>query len=103
MEGLRPQVPPRIALPGPDTLAFAGLDAYCQLMRDCWAQQPAERPAFEAIIPRLGGLLEGLAQQAASSPPGGPPQRSTSGGLVGDDARLPAKRWDTAPIKLEGR
>ena len=29
----RAGVPPRKELPGPDTAGFAGLDAYCQLMR----------------------------------------------------------------------
>lgn len=33
LQGERPEVPPRAALPGPDTLAFTGLDAYIQLMR----------------------------------------------------------------------
>ena len=32
-QGGRPEVPPREALPGPDTAAWAGLDAYVQLMR----------------------------------------------------------------------
>ena len=35
LEGLRPHVPSRASLPGPDTATFAGLDAYIQLMR--WA------------------------------------------------------------------
>lgn len=29
----RPEVPPPNELPGPDTAAFTGLDAYCDLMR----------------------------------------------------------------------
>ena len=33
MSGRRPEVPPREALPGLDTASFAGLSAYCQLMR----------------------------------------------------------------------
>ena len=33
LAGERPAVPPREALPGPDTAEFAGLDDYCQLMR----------------------------------------------------------------------
>ena len=33
LHGERPAVPPREELPGPDTATFAGLDAYCQLMR----------------------------------------------------------------------
>ena len=32
-QGGRPEVPAREALPGPDTVAWAGLDAYVQLMR----------------------------------------------------------------------
>ena len=32
-QGGRPEVPPRQALPGPDTAAWAGLDAYVHLMR----------------------------------------------------------------------
>ena len=31
--GGRPEVPPREALPGPDTPGWPGLDAYVQLMR----------------------------------------------------------------------
>ena len=31
--GVRPEVPARKALPGPDTAGWAGLDAYMQLMR----------------------------------------------------------------------
>ena len=31
--GGRPDVPPRAALPGPDTAGWAGLEAYVQLMR----------------------------------------------------------------------
>lgn len=33
LQGDRPEVPPREALPGPDTAAFVGMDAYVQLMR----------------------------------------------------------------------
>ncbi|KAL4441802.1 hypothetical protein ABPG77_003718 [Micractinium sp. CCAP 211/92] len=57
LQGERPQVPPYEALPGPDTASFAGLDAYVQLMRDCWAQEPYERPTFKEIVPRLRALL----------------------------------------------
>ena len=32
-QGGRPEVPPREALPGPDTASWVGLDAYVQLMR----------------------------------------------------------------------
>ena len=33
LEGLRPEVPPRAELPGPDTATYAGLDAFVQLMQ----------------------------------------------------------------------
>lgn len=33
MRGGRPEVPPFEALPGPDTVTFAGLDIYCEVMR----------------------------------------------------------------------
>lgn len=37
----------------PPLLQFAGLEAYIDLMRECWAHQPEERPSFEQIVPRL--------------------------------------------------
>lgn len=49
----RPEVPPREELPGPDSATFSGLDAYLQLMEACWAQDPATRPSFEEVVPRL--------------------------------------------------
>ena len=30
---------------------------YCALMEDCWDKDPAKRPTFKAIIPRLQTLL----------------------------------------------
>lgn len=33
LDGRRPKVPPREALPGPDSMHWQGLDAYCHLMR----------------------------------------------------------------------
>ena len=51
--GNRPQLPPRDELPGPDTAAFAGLDAYIALMQRCWAQDPSKRPPFAEIVPTL--------------------------------------------------
>lgn len=56
LQGERPAVPPRRELPGPDTLAFAGLDQYCALMRECWAEDPAARPTMDTIVPRLAAL-----------------------------------------------
>ena len=61
LAGGRLEVPPREALPGPDTAAFAGLDAYISLMQRCWAQDPVERPAFQQIVTELrwGGVQVG--------------------------------------------
>ncbi|KAI7844168.1 hypothetical protein COHA_002303 [Chlorella ohadii] len=56
--GGRPEVPPRDQLPGVDTAGWTGLDAYVQLMRDCWAQQPQDRPSFDEVVGRLQGLLD---------------------------------------------
>ena len=53
MAGGRLEIPPREALPGPDTEAFGGLDGYIALMRRCWAQEPGERPGFEDIVPQI--------------------------------------------------
>ncbi|KAI7836883.1 hypothetical protein COHA_009215 [Chlorella ohadii] len=59
-QGGRPVVPQREALPGPDTAGWAGLDGYLQLMRDCWAQQPEDRPGFDQVVSRLRELLAGV-------------------------------------------
>ena len=48
--GLRPEVPPASALPTPPLRQH---DAYVALMRRCWATDPAERPAFDAVICEL--------------------------------------------------
>ncbi|PRW61477.1 Serine threonine- kinase CTR1 isoform B [Chlorella sorokiniana] len=57
LDGGRPEVPPLTELPGPDNDAFATFDDYCQLMRECWAQDPRRRPAFAEIVARLGAML----------------------------------------------
>lgn len=56
--GKRPAIPPRGELPGPDTASWQGLAAYCRLMSDCWSQDPAARPSFDDILPRLAELAE---------------------------------------------
>jgi hypothetical protein len=61
LDGRRPELPALEELPGPDNAAFGQLDVYCQLVRDCWAQNPAERPTFADIVPRLGAMLEDMA------------------------------------------
>ena len=56
--GERLPIPPREELPGPDTGKFEGLDAYCQLIRECWTQLPEERPALAVVIRRLRALQQ---------------------------------------------
>ncbi|PRW33836.1 Serine threonine- kinase CTR1 [Chlorella sorokiniana] len=58
LSGGRLEVPSREALPGPDTAAFGGLEAYISLMQRCWAQEPGQRPAFQQIVLELRALLE---------------------------------------------
>ncbi|KAL4444033.1 hypothetical protein ABPG75_011770 [Micractinium tetrahymenae] len=59
LNGVRPEVPPLAQLPGGDTAAgWEGREQYCQLMRECWAQDPAARPPFPLVVPRLRLLLE---------------------------------------------
>ncbi|KAL4448086.1 hypothetical protein ABPG75_005305 [Micractinium tetrahymenae] len=59
LDGRRPEVPPALPVSGAEQ--FAGLEAYCQLMRDCWAHEPTERPGLDAVAHQLSVLLEGLA------------------------------------------
>jgi hypothetical protein len=51
-EGKRLQIPDRDSLP-PASQGFTGLDAYEGLIRQCWAQDPADRPTFGKVIPQL--------------------------------------------------
>lgn len=67
-EGRRLEIPPRAALPGPDTSAFDGLDSYVGLICRCWAQDPENRPSFQEIIAELRYLLStALAKRGPSS------------------------------------
>lgn len=60
--GGRLDIPPRHQLPGADTAAFAALDGYVALLQRCWAQAPADRPGFEAIIPQLRWVVSAQPQ-----------------------------------------
>ncbi|PRW45342.1 Serine threonine- kinase CTR1 [Chlorella sorokiniana] len=60
--GARPAVPAPSCLPGPHQLDDDSLQAYCELMRECWAHDPTERPGLEEIIARLQALSNGLAE-----------------------------------------
>lgn len=64
--GERLELPPREALPGPDTAGFTGLDAYCALIQECWAAQPEQRPGMAQVVRRLRGLLEQCGGGAAA-------------------------------------
>ena len=56
VRGERLELPQRDALPGPDTAAAEGLDAYCALVKECWAQAPQERPTMAQVVRRLRAL-----------------------------------------------
>ena len=77
-------------MPAPEdlpTAMFGGGDDYLRLMRECWAQDPADRPTFAAIISRLRRMLATEASLRRESPtkiPRGLSSLSTgAGGSVG--------------------
>ncbi|KAL4423315.1 hypothetical protein ABPG77_006110 [Micractinium sp. CCAP 211/92] len=104
VSGSRLEIPPLEQLPGSDTPQFAGLDAYVALMRRCWAQDPAERPTFEQVIPELRALRTLAAQhksraahrRGGSSPL---PATPTAGTPIGSD---PAVAVGAAPFAADG-
>lgn len=51
----RPLLPGR--LPGPDNEQFEELPALISLMKQCWAQDPEQRPEFYEIHPELENML----------------------------------------------
>lgn len=70
--GLRPEVPAVSALP---TAPLRQHSAYVALMRRCWATDPAQRPAFEAVISELrcgpaceGRVMGSLGHQPCAAP-----------------------------------
>lgn len=58
LAGARPELPPLEALPGGGAAQMPGLEAYCSLMRACWASEPQQRPMLEPVVARLSSLLE---------------------------------------------
>ncbi|KAL4857927.1 Serine/threonine-protein kinase CTR1 [Chlorella vulgaris] len=56
VSGQRPQVPAREALPGPDLPDADSFEAYCSLMRECYAHAPSDRPTFSEVATRLRAL-----------------------------------------------
>lgn len=70
--GERPAVPAREALPGSDTPRFAAsgrLDAFQELMRHCWADEPESRPCFADIATSLRDLLHAEQQAGSAAAP----------------------------------
>lgn len=89
MDGARPEVPPPGMVPGlqgraaPPPEQYA---AYTQLLAQCWHQDPAQRPEFSEIVPRLRCGREGvrLPLQSASLSFAPPPRLATNWGLLVD-------------------
>jgi hypothetical protein len=91
--GERLVAPPRDKVPGADTSAFQGLDAYVTLMERCWAQRPEERPGFREIIVQIRALLDAHTKAAAASgsgKTGAPLLTSDSGGSTAPASPLVA-------------
>lgn len=86
-----PQVPPREELP---TGPFSREGDYLALMRECWAQDPAQRPTFAAIILRLRRMLAAEASLRRDSPTKAARGRGSDAGLTlsGDDTPLARSR-----------
>ncbi|KAI7838908.1 hypothetical protein COHA_007314 [Chlorella ohadii] len=61
LAGVRPELPPLDALPGAGAASMPGLEAYCSLMRACWAGDPQQRPTLEPVVAQLSTLLEAVA------------------------------------------
>ena len=78
---LPPQVPLHEDLP---TGTFSGEAEYLGLMHECWAQDPASRPTFTAVISRLRKMLALEASIRRESPTkvGRPPSGYS---LMGDE------------------
>ncbi|PRW57695.1 Serine threonine- kinase CTR1 [Chlorella sorokiniana] len=66
--GERLVAPPRDKVPGADTPAFQGLDAYVTLMERCWAPRPEERPGFREIIRQTKAQMGCVASKDAKDP-----------------------------------
>ncbi|CAL5230064.1 g13517 [Coccomyxa viridis] len=63
----RPDIPQDLAsLPGS---SLRCPDAYVELMQQCWATDPAERPSFERVISHLRSIIEAESQLRLTSLP----------------------------------
>lgn len=90
----RPEVPAPEELPG--TGGFSGEGDYLGLMHECWAQDPAVRPTFAAIISRLRKMLAAEASLRRDSPTKAPGRAASTGlglgGLGGDETPFTRSR-----------
>jgi hypothetical protein len=108
---LRPDLPedPE-SLPGG---TFDGWDTYVDLIRRCWATDPAERPTFEAIIATQRELLtqatlsrqRRLTTEASPEEPSNPatPRRGSGTAHTRPRAPPPASACDSAFLLLPSR
>ena len=53
LSGRRLQVPDPAALPGPAADSPEAFAAYVQLMQQCWAQAPGDRPSYPEVVQAL--------------------------------------------------
>jgi hypothetical protein len=93
------QVPAPEDLPSP---GFGGGGEYAALMHECWAQDPADRPTFAAVISRLRRMLAveaGLRRDSPTKVPRGlaplstrAPSGSLGGGGGGEDTPVSRSR-----------
>ena len=79
--------------------AFARSPAWLKVLlcRECWAEEPGNRPTFDDIVPRLNDMLKRM--NHVSSGASQDKQRSGSQRMdEGEESGSPIKRWGTAPV-----
>lgn len=91
--GVRPELPAPEVLPGPDTAAFAGLDAYCQLIG--WVRCRCAAMPVSFAAPSSAGFCPPVStrQRLLGAGAGGAARHVRGGdapqGATGDGVRLP--------------
>ena len=81
------------------TPTFSSLSQYDALIRDGWAQESSERPAFEEIITRLQGIIDAHAASSSTSSGG----RTRSGSSRGDSRAAPPAAPPKSPPRSPKR
>lgn len=66
--------------------------------RDCWAEEPGDRPTFDNIVPRLDSLVHRGDIPSSMSSHGKPRGGSQKMDEADEECGSPIKRWGTAPI-----